>query len=189
MGHRDWQYKLVATKLQNGYVIAYPTEGVWGLGCLPECESATMKILALKKRSWEKGLILLASCLEQLQPYVTLDANESKVLEHSSDSGVTYLVEKSDLVPRWISGEHHKVAVRITSHPTVKGICESVRQPIVSTSANLAGKPAAKTRMQLLASFGQQIDHIVPGQLGGRKGASEIVDLKTGDVIRVGGTQ
>ena len=188
MSHRDWQYKLVATKLHSGYVIAYPTEGVWGLGCLPENETAAMKILALKKRSWEKGLILIGSSLKQIEPYIMLGTAETGVLENSADRGVTYLVEKSERVPLWISGIHHKVAVRLTNHATVKGICESVGQPIVSTSANIAGRPAAKTRMQLLGSFGQQIDYIVPGQLGGRQGASEIVDLATGAVIRQGGT-
>lgn len=188
MSHRSWQYKLVANKLHSGDVIAYPTEGVWGLGCLPENESATMRILTLKNRSWEKGLILLGSSLKQLQPYVLLSDHECEVLESTIGQGVTYLVEKSEKVPAWISGTHHKVAVRLTNHITVRGICESVSQPIVSTSANIAGRPAAKTRMQLLSSFGQQIDYIVPGQLGGRHGASEIIDLESGNVIRQGGT-
>ena len=188
MVHRNWQYKLVATRLHSEEVIAYPTEGVWGLGCLPESETATSKILELKKRSWEKGLILLCSSFAQLEPYVILDSEEAKVLQGSLDSGRTYLVRKSDRVQRWISGTHDKVAVRITNHPTVKGICESVNQPIVSTSANLAGKPAAKTRLQLVRSFGQQVDYIVSGKLGGRQGASEIVDLKTGSIIRAGGS-
>jgi L-threonylcarbamoyladenylate synthase len=189
MIHRNWQYNLVASKLLNSCVIAYPTEGVWGLGCLPESESATMRILAMKKRPWQKGLILLCSDIEQLEPYADLNKSETQTLVKSSGRGVTYLVTKKDRVPYWISGEHDQVAVRITRHPTVQGICESVGQPIVSTSANLSGKPTAKNRFEVIRSFGEQIDYIVPGQLGGSQGPSKIVDIKSFHVIREGETQ
>ena len=116
MSHRNWQYNIVASKLRAGCVIAYPTEGVWGLGCLPESESATMKILKSKKRSWKKGLILLCSEIEQLAPYICLDNKEAQTLVKSSGKGVTYLVAKTDRVPSWISGVHDRVAVRVTSH-------------------------------------------------------------------------
>ncbi|MFT4711794.1 MAG: L-threonylcarbamoyladenylate synthase [Candidatus Azotimanducaceae bacterium] len=188
MIHRHWQYNLVASKLLNSCVIAYPTEGVWGLGCLPESESATMKLLALKNRPWQKGLILLCSDIEQLAPYVDLTENEMQTLVRSSGKGVTYLVTKKGRVPHWISGEHDQVAVRITGHPTVKGICESVGQPIVSTSANLSGKPTAKNRFEVIRYFGEQIDYIVPGQLGGSLGPSKIIDIKSHHVIREGKT-
>lgn len=189
MNHRNWQYNLVSSKLLAGCVIAYPTEGVWGLGCLPESESAAMKILALKKRSWDKGLILLCSEIAQLAPYVELDKNETQTLENSSGKGITYLVSKKDRVPCWISGEHERVAVRITRHPAVKGICEALGQPIVSTSANLSGKPTAKNRFEVIRYFGERVDYIVPGELGGSQGPSKIVDIKSQAVIRAGETR
>jgi len=188
MNHRYWQYKMIAARLFSGEVIAYPTEGVWGLGCLPESEQATMKILELKNRTWDKGLILLGSEFSQLEPYINLSGDEARTLEKSAGEGITYLVGKSDKVPLWISGSHQQVAVRISNHKTVKGICEAVEQPIVSTSANLSGKPAAKTRLQVIRYFKHQVDYIVPGAIGGGQGASKIVDLKTGTLIRPGGT-
>lgn len=61
----DWQIQQVAHLIKQGGVIAYPTEGVWGLGCDPWDEQATLRVLELKARPVEKGLILIASTIEQ----------------------------------------------------------------------------------------------------------------------------
>ena len=98
-----------ATALQTGGVIAYPTEAVWGLGCDPRDEQAVLRLLAIKQREVEKGLILIASHLEQLRPYLNLTAvpaeNLAAVLA-SWPGPHTWIVPATGRVPRWITGVH-----------------------------------------------------------------------------------
>lgn len=181
----SWRYRLIAKRLREGVVLAYPTEGVWGLGCLPEDQSSVEKILSLKGRSWRKGLILVGSSLEQLVPYIDeITQSERRLLASVWPGPVTFLVPKSKLTPIWISGDSDHVAIRVSAHSVVQGICSEVRQPIVSTSANPAGKPPAKNKLRLKQYFGDSIDEIVPGSLGGEPGPSEIRYLRGSTLLR-----
>ncbi|MGK0339279.1 MAG: L-threonylcarbamoyladenylate synthase, partial [Candidatus Azotimanducaceae bacterium] len=69
MNNQRWRYRLIAKKLRQGAVIAYPTEGVWGLGCVPENQEAVARLLKFKSRPWQKGLILAAANIDQILPY------------------------------------------------------------------------------------------------------------------------
>ncbi|MDP7576552.1 MAG: Sua5/YciO/YrdC/YwlC family protein, partial [Pseudomonadales bacterium] len=90
---QKWRVNLFARQLFEGAVIAYPTEGVWGLGCLPGLEEPVTRILRLKRRSWKKGLILVASRIEQILPYSDeLTAEELAVLKIEWPGSVTYLL-------------------------------------------------------------------------------------------------
>jgi len=168
--------------IRNGDVIAYPTEGVWGLGCDPSNAQAVNKILELKGRPQEKGLILIASSAEQLAEYVE-DAPEFPDME----TPTTWLVRHAGKTPGWISGGRKKVAAKVSSHPMVKNICDELGKPVVSTSANPAGLKPAMTDQEVTNYFGDLIDIIVPGELGGQTGASQIIDWETKQVIRKAG--
>ena len=189
MVSQQWRYRLVAKQLREGAVIAYPTEGVWGLGCLPEHQEAVARLLKLKGRPWQKGLIMAAASIDQVQPYIeTLSALEQHQLSDSWPGPVTFLLPKSAGTPVWVSGESDKVAIRVSDHPVVSGICQELGQPIISTSANPAGKAPALTRLRLMQYFAGQLDMVVPGKLGGLSGPSEIRDLRSSAVIREGGS-
>ncbi len=185
-----WRASLVAGLLRQGAVIAYPTEGVWGLGCLPIFPDSVTRILQMKRRSWEQGLILVASTIDQAQPYLTgLDEAHYQTLAKSWPGNTTFLVPDNGGAPHWITGRHNTLAIRVSAHPVVTSICASVGGPIVSTSANPSGKPAARTALQLrqyLAAVARdsRVDYIVPGQTGKAGGASEIRHLMSGAVIR-----
>lgn len=171
----------VAERLRAGGVIAYPTEGVWGLGCLPGIEAAVMRVLELKSRPVDKGLILLGSAAEQFNSVASGLAHD---LPEPGDAPITYLVPHGDRVPFWIHGGSPKVAVRLTRHPIVVRLCESVDAPLVSTSANPASEPPALSADDVERYFGTRLDAIVPGALGGASGPSQIVDLESGEVVR-----
>jgi L-threonylcarbamoyladenylate synthase len=177
--------KHIASHLAPGEIFAYPTEGVWGLGCRPDDQLAVEKILLMKGRSWTKGLILVASELAQLTPFIAPITGEQKMLlEKSWPGAVTFLIAKSDRTPAWISGTSEKVAVRVSNHPTVVKLCEEVGEPLVSTSANPSGEIAAASSTVVVQYFGTQVDYMCEGELGANKGASEIRDLETGALLR-----
>ena len=183
-----WRATLVSRLLKRGAVIAYPTEGVWGIGCLPGLPVSVARILQLKQRSWQEGLILVAASIEQVQPcFADLDAPQYQTLVDSWPGAITYLVPASNAVPHWITGRYETLAIRVSAHPVIRSICDKVG-PIVSTSANISGQPATRSALQLRSRQRNgalpDIDHIVPGQVGSGRGASEIRDLVTGRVIR-----
>jgi L-threonylcarbamoyladenylate synthase len=172
--------------LRSGGVVAYPTEGVFGLGCIPDDADAVIRILSIKKRSPAMGLVLIASGIEQLEDWAELPDGVN--LESSLEQPVTWIVPATTNVPYWIKGEHHGLAVRITSHPVASALCDVADSPLVSTSANVAGRPPARSAFVLRRRFRSLVDYIVPGRCGPAAGASEIRDLNSGKIIRAGRT-
>ena len=180
----SWRVQQAAQAIRAGAVIAYPTEAVWGLGCDPWDEEAVERLLMLKGRSVEKGLILVADNIRQFDflfedfPELWMDRMAS-----TWPGPNTWLVPPQNMLPQWITGVHETVALRVSDHPLVRDLC-AVVGPLVSTSANPQGRPAARTRIRVEQYFRGQIDFILGGNLGGRKNPSVIRDLATGNVIR-----
>lgn len=174
-------FRRAAHVLHNGGIIAYPTEGVFGLGCRPDDINAVKRILDIKSRNISKGLILIASDVAQLSEWADLSEKE---LTTSNDKPVTWIVPATDEVPDWIRGSHASIAVRLTTHPTARAICASAESSIVSTSANFSGRTPVRNRHVLRRQFGPLVDYIVPGRCGPAAGASEMRDYLTGDIVR-----
>lgn len=176
-----------ATALHTGGVVAYPTEGVWGLGCDPLDQEAVMRLLAIKQRKVDKGLILIASHLEQLRSFLDLAAvptdNLAAVLA-SWPGPHTWVMPASAAAPAWITGDHAGIAVRISAHPPVIELCNAFGGALVSTSANLSGQPAPRTRLGLDPALLAQLDGVLHGETGGRSAPSMIHDALTGADLR-----
>lgn len=183
--------KIAAHRLMRGGVIAYPTEAVWGLGCDPENEQACLELLQIKQRPIQKGMILIAGCIEDFESILAvLPPDQYRVLElawqqQHKTGAVTYLVpDILDQVPYWIKGSHSSVALRVSDHPVVRSLCKEFGGPLVSTSANKSGKLPARSKVIVEKYFGSQLDFIVPGQLGGASNPSKIIDFSTGQLVR-----
>lgn len=175
-----------AAAIRAGGVGAYPTEGVWGLGCRPDDPEAIRRILRLKRRPTAKGLILIAADIAQLGPYARLPAApelERAVLT-SWPGPVTWILEAGPAALPILTGGRGTVAVRVSAHPPVIALCRAAGGPLISTSANLSGRPALRRSWQVRRVFGPQLDWLHPGPLGGQRGPSEIRDARTGRVLR-----
>lgn len=183
----EFVIRKAARILHGGGVIAYPTEGVYGLGCLPLCLEAVERILQIKQRRMSRGLILVAADVEQLRPYVgTMPKHTWGDLERSWPGPVTWVVPAAHHAPAWITGGRDTIAVRVSAHPVVGALCRHADSAIVSTSANRSGRSPCRNRMVAMRSFGQLVDMIVPGETGGLDRPTEIRDARTGQVIRPG---
>ena len=169
----------------KGGVIAYPTEAVFGLGCLPDFQDSVYRILQLKHRAVEKGLILVASSLEQLEDYVHFDHLPMiDQIRNSWPGPVTWLIPAKKKTPTWLTGSHRTLAVRVSSHPTVNALCRELG-PIVSTSANPAGSKPATTTEEVLSYFGEELDYVIPADINNNLNPTEIRDAQNGNIIRV----
>lgn len=171
--------------LLGGGVIAYPTEGVFGLGCLPDDVDAVVRILRIKQRSAVKGLILIASKPDQFDEWID-PAVRGVLPQPDPRQPITWIVPPAPRVPAIVTGDHSGLAVRITTNPTAAAICDDVDMPIVSTSANISGRPVARNRFVLRRNFGRLVDFVVPGECGPASGPSEIRELETGKILRPG---
>lgn len=173
-----------ADALLGGGVIAYPTEGVYGLGCMPDNALALLRLLNIKQRDPGKGLILIASRKAQLDRWIDLDS--SQLPDPDPTRPITWIAAAGPSASTLLTGNHKTVAVRLTTNPTAAALCDAVDSPIVSTSANLAGQSVARNRFILQRRFGGCVDYITPGDCGPSSGPSEIRDLATGKILRTG---
>lgn len=174
--------KLAADVLLNGGVITCPTEGVFGLSCLPHIDAAVERLLTIKQREANKGLILIAANRDQLQDWIAVPSQD--IPEPSPDKAITWLVPASAKVTTLVRGVHPTVAVRITSNPIANALCVAVESPMVSTSANLAGELTVGDSTALSREFTGRVDYVVPGECGPLSGPSEIIDLESGKKLR-----
>ena len=173
--------------VRKGGVIAYPTEGVWGVGCDPRDEAAVMRLLALKQREVDKGLILVAANEAQLAGYIDLSALDAEAIDaiRAGWPGPnTWIVPAAPGAPRWITGAHDGIAVRVSAHPVVIALCEAFGRALVSTSANIASEPSPLSRAELDPRIVAGVDAVSPGETLGRGQPSTIRDARSGGVLR-----
>jgi L-threonylcarbamoyladenylate synthase len=184
----NWKIFLATSWIKAGHVIAYPTESVYGLGCDPKNLGAVQKLLDIKQRSSSKGLILVASDIEQIKPYIKeLSIEDVAKINTPSKRAITWLIPAIDELSSLLTGQHSgnekKIAIRISKHPTIKALCQELKHPIVSTSANISGQSMCYTAKEVK----QQLDgikYILEDSLGLQIQPSEIRDLKTNQLIR-----
>jgi L-threonylcarbamoyladenylate synthase len=173
--------------LQSDGVVAYPTEAIFGLGCNPLSRPAVQRILKIKGRPQHKGLILVADQFDRLRKFVgQLSQQQIATMQASwgnQNKAHTWIVPASKRCPKWITGQHKTIAVRVSSHPLTAQLCKSMGMAIVSTSANRSGCQPAKTSQQCKKLFGEQV-RVLAGRTAGAKKPSTIQDLISGKILR-----
>lgn len=173
--------------LAAGGVVAYPTEAVFGLGCLPDHPDALARLAAIKGRTADRGMILIGDSFEQLRPYVAeLDAEtEARVCATWPGAVSWVLPARADLHPL-VTGGRGTVAVRVPDHALARALCTELGSAITSTSANRSGSAPALDAATVSASMGEQLDAVLDGATGGRTAPSEIRDAISGVTLRPG---
>ncbi|HET6654646.1 MAG TPA: Sua5/YciO/YrdC/YwlC family protein [Gammaproteobacteria bacterium] len=183
----SWQLRLARRTIDAGGIVAYPTEGVYGLGCDPLNPDAIDRLLGIKRRDAAKGFILIAAGRDQLAPYIEpLPAATEKQLAETWPGPVTWLLPAAPDVPDWLTGGRNTLAARVSAHPLVRALCDTCDQALISTSANLSGHPAAHSALTVRRRLGGAVDFILSGPLGGRTRPTEIRDAATGRIVRAG---
>ncbi|MGB0964865.1 MAG: L-threonylcarbamoyladenylate synthase [Litorivicinus sp.] len=148
----------------HGAVLGYPTEGVWGIGCSAYDSAGIRRVLQIKKRAPNKGLILLVSDPEQLQDFVLDQAEVEKAIA-SGPEICTWVVKAAPSIDPLLTGSRDSLAVRCTTHVPMRRVLDRIGIPIISTSANLSG--AAPSGRPWLTHFGSTVDGWMRAPLGG----------------------
>ena len=149
--------------LENGGVIAYVTDTVWGLGCLPDNESAVRKIYEIKKREAKKPLILMSNEIYNLLDYVKpIPKIGQQLIKKYFPGALTIVTDKSDKTPDYITSSMPTVGIRIPDNEVFRQICEIIPGHVLATtSANLSNQPSAKSYEQALENMTGLADLII----------------------------
>lgn len=150
--------------LREGGVIVYPTDTVWGIGCDATNEEAVQKIYALKHREDTKSMLVLLDAPGKLQGYVEeIPEAAWDLLECTSDGTqrpMTIIYPNARNLAKNLIAEDGSIGIRITGEAFSKALCERLKRPIVSTSANISGEPTAKNFSQISQQVLAQADYV-----------------------------
>ncbi len=174
-----------AACVRRGGVVAYPTEAVFGIGCLPDDDAALERVLRIKRRSWRKGLLIIGASLEQIDRWAMLE--RSSLLDEilaSWPGPCTWVLPARPRTPARLTGGRHTIAVRCTAHPIAAELCRQAGTALVSTSANPSGRPPLRRAIDVRNTLGKLVDDVLPGPLGGLGSPTPIRDGLTGRVLR-----
>ena len=150
--------------LREGGVIVYPTDTVWGIGCDATNEEAVQKIYSLKHRADTKSMLVLLDAPGKLQGYVEeIPEAAWDLLECTSDGTqrpMTIIYPNARNLAKNLIAEDGSIGIRITGEAFSTALCERLKRPIVSTSANISGEPTAKNFSQISQQVLAQADYV-----------------------------
>ena len=150
----------VKTFAQHG-VILYPTDTIWGLGCLADDEMAIEKIYNIKQRPAEKSFILLMTDVKQLSKYIANPLPDLQSMITNFETPTTIIYDHAINLPSSLIAPDGSIAVRITKDPFCRSLIKRTKKPIVSTSANLSGAQTPTIYSSVTTEIKNQVDYIV----------------------------
>lgn len=148
--------------LRAGGVILYPTDTVWGIGCDATNEAAVQRIFDIKHRADSKSMLVLLDGAGKLQGYVERVPDTAWTLLEASEGGkpLTIIYPKAKNLAKNLIAEDGSVGIRITREAFSRALCEQLHRPIVSTSANISGEPAAKVFREIAPEIREAVDYV-----------------------------
>ena len=164
--------------LQNGGIIIFPTDTVYGIGCRLDDEGAIKRVYKIRNRPEEKAVLAVVDSVEMAEKYLLPIPRDvrSQLLEKYWPGGLTVILPcKTDMVPFSARAGGVTLAVRQTNHPVLVEIIKQLRVPLIAPSANFSGEKTPTSYEELDPKFSVLADYVVQGECGGSK-ASTIID-------------
>ncbi|MGB0428327.1 MAG: L-threonylcarbamoyladenylate synthase [Flavobacteriales bacterium] len=172
--------------LQNGGVILYPTDTIWGLGCLMNDIQAFKTIFNLKNRAKDKKCILLFASEIQLERHFDEIPEQAWQLMEYAEKPLTLVLDGAKNIPKHLCSADGSLAVRLVKDPFCQHLIQQLKSPIVSTSANLSGHPSPKSFAQVSEDLKHQVDYVVRHkQAFESRSASTIIKLGLNGDIKI----
>ena len=146
--------------MQAGGIILYPTDTVWGIGCDATNEEAVKRIYALKQREDSKSMLVLLDNAAKLDYYVDVPETAEMLLETESEKPMTIIYPHAKHFAPSIIAADGSIGIRITTETFSRQLCEKMRKPIVSTSANISGQPTARFFHEISQEIIDGVDYV-----------------------------
>lgn len=147
--------------LQKGGLILYPTDTVWGIGCDATNADAVAKVYALKRRDDSKSLIVLFDSVQRVGGYVDRLPDVAYDMMELSDKPMTLILDGAKNMATNLIAEDGSVGVRVSSERFSQGLCQRLKKPLVSTSANISGEPTAAIFAEISEAIVNGVDYVV----------------------------
>ncbi len=185
----DKEILKISATLQNEGIIAFPTDTVWGIGCIVENQRAAEKIYRIKSRERHKPLILLGSSMESLLPYVeVVPSKAEELIKKYFPGALTIVLKKSAKTPDYITSGYDTVGIRIPEHPVFTEMMDKAveRRVLATTSANISGESAVASKDKVIRSLGNYVDYILDDYgfcAGGKE--STVVHIDSNNKIKL----
>ena len=180
-------YNKINEILKNDGVIAFVTDTVWGLGCLPNSEKAVKRIYEIKHRASKKPLILMSYDIYPLFDYVTqpIEKEAQRLIKKYFPGALTLVLDKSENTPDYMTSNLSTVGIRVPDNETFSNICKNIDGHVLATtSANISGEPPALTYEEAVAYIGDKVDLVIENNGEKAQGrASTVAGFKEGKPI------
>lgn len=180
-------YKKINEILNNDGVIAFVTDTVWGLGCLPASEKAVRKIYEIKHREAKKPLILMSYDIYPMLDYVKqpIEKEMQRLIKKHFPGALTVVLDKSEKTPDYLTSSMPTVGIRVPNNPTFAEICKNIDGGVLATtSANLSGEPPALSYDEAVRYMGDRADFVVPsGGFEAQGKASTVIGMNDGHIV------
>ncbi|MBD5301740.1 MAG: threonylcarbamoyl-AMP synthase [Bacteroides sp.] len=147
--------------LQSGGIILYPTDTVWGIGCDATNEDAVKKIYELKHRIDSKSMLVLVGSEGALQQYVEEVPETAWMLIETAVNPLTIIYDRPKGLAKNLLSEDGSAGIRITNELFSRTLCQRLRKPIVSTSANIAGEKTPRNFTEITPEIIEGVDYVV----------------------------
>ncbi|MFV0507215.1 MAG: L-threonylcarbamoyladenylate synthase [Bacteroidales bacterium] len=173
--------------LRNGGIILYPTDTVWGLGCDATNEKAVERIYKLKMRENSKSMIILLGDVGMIESFTAPLPNIAYELLDSIVEPTTIIYDGAKNIAKNLIAEDNSIAIRITNEKYSQTLAKRFRKPLVSTSANLAGKDTPAIYKQIDKNIIDAVDYVVQYRQNDNKSAkpSAIIKLTSQGRVKV----
>ncbi len=166
-----------ARVLNEGGVIVYPTETLYGLGALASIGEAVERIFNIKGRPYGKPIPLLVKDKDMLLQIAEDNRLVDPLSEHFWPGRLTLILKQTSTLPELITSGTGKIAIRISSDPFLQNLFDIIDEPLTSTSANLSGSQNLLDHRELFETFDGKVDLIIDsGNIPASRG-STIIDL------------
>ncbi len=179
--------KQAVEALQNGGIILYPTDTIWGIGCDATNEAAVQKIFQIKKREDSKSMLVLMENVNLLERYIEEIPEVAFDLIELSEKPVTIIYDGAKNLAKNLIASDGSIGIRITSEDFTRQLIQRFKKPIVSTSANVSGEPSPANFSEISDEIKQAVDYIVQYRQDdlNKAAASSIIKLGRGGEVKI----
>lgn len=152
--------KALAT-LQNGGIILYPTDTIWGIGCDPTNAEAVDRIYKIKKRADAKSMLLLIDLPQRIPSYVDEIPDVAWDLIEYSTQPLTIIYSAAKNLAKNVLAEDGSIGIRVVQDEFCQKLIARLRKPIVSTSANISGEASPQNFDAISNEIKEAVDYVV----------------------------
>ncbi len=181
--------KRAAKVVAAGGVIICPSEGVYGISCSFKNEDAIGRIIRIKERDALKGLIVVDASAEYLDSYIAkdaVDAYSQKLMQRMWPGPHTFILKARENFSSQALRPDNSMAVRITAFKPLSELCKEAKVPLISTSANISGRPATSSIDELDSVLLERVDLVLNLPCGGQLAPTSIYDTRNHTLVRKG---